>query len=149
MTDPWVTVNDTQPTLQPSCRSTTSTPRLEPTGAEGWSFEEAPGDKFYWSSSSPGARITFSVYTAEGRLGMFFLRSRKLGLGDARCWLDGDDSSSVVVVGYWDKEESVSQYTKLAADVSPGEHELTCEVAATTKDPGGGHAFKIIGLAMA
>ncbi|KZT55636.1 hypothetical protein CALCODRAFT_518641 [Calocera cornea HHB12733] len=147
MSEPWTTVNQTRPPLQPSCKSTTSEPRLAPSSTDGWSFEEAPGDKFYWSADTVGAQIHFSVHTVSGHVGMFFLRSPKLGLGNVRCWLDGNLKGSKVVEGYWTKDVSTAEFIELATELPTGTHELTCEIARQTKDPGGGHAFKIIGLA--
>ncbi|EJT99482.1 hypothetical protein DACRYDRAFT_109587 [Dacryopinax primogenitus] len=147
MTEQWRKVNDTIPSLHPTCKSTSSRPPLQPSKGEEWYFEEAPGDKFYWSASKPGAKITFGLDIAEGRVGMFFLRSRKQWLGNVKCWLDDNVKASKLVEGWWNKDESVSDYVALWSNVASGKHNLTCEVQTTTKDPGGGHAFKIIGLA--
>ncbi|KZT55632.1 hypothetical protein CALCODRAFT_509987 [Calocera cornea HHB12733] len=148
MTDVWLKVNETQISLQPSCRSTTTTPRLEPSSASpDWHFEEAPLGKAYWSADVPGAQISFDVTTVEGRVGVFFLRSPKLGLGNARCWVDGKSTVGETAVGFWEKEQSVADYVELAELLEPGKHTVTCEVTTGTRDPGGGHAVKIMGLA--
>ncbi|KZO90804.1 hypothetical protein CALVIDRAFT_489907 [Calocera viscosa TUFC12733] len=101
----WTAPVDLSQVPRPSCRSTSSLPRLQPTSSDGWTFESAPGEKFYWSAEEPGARITFPIRTVEGRVGVFFLRSAGMRLGNARCWVDRDASFGELAVGYWEKEQ--------------------------------------------
>jgi len=36
--------------------------------------------------------------------------------------------------------------TSVSEDATPGPHVLTCEVMQETKDPGGGHEFRLIAV---
>ncbi|KZO90812.1 hypothetical protein CALVIDRAFT_602699 [Calocera viscosa TUFC12733] len=130
----------------PICISTTSDPRLSPSRVDGWYYEEATSDKMYWTSSTSGKQISFKVYVETGTVGIFYLRSMRQGLGNAGCWVDNKRDYGVTVVGFWRHPVSIAQYAEIDDKVESGMHTLTCEILPGTSDPGGGTAFKLIGI---
>ncbi|GMK57560.1 hypothetical protein CspeluHIS016_0403940 [Cutaneotrichosporon spelunceum] len=89
-------------------------------------------DKHYWAAEEIGARVTFTdIDVSGGFLGLYYLRSTSMGLGNLRCWADGDQGSSKLLVGYWNYV-SVGSVGVIATGLAPGKHNVTCEVDKTT-----------------
>jgi hypothetical protein len=76
-----------------------------------------------------------------------YQRSAKFGLGSILCWVDDARDNGKVIDGYWkEKERNMGMVALVAADLSPGEHRLSCELLEQTADPGGGHEFRFIAV---
>lgn len=89
-------------------------------------------DKHYWAAEEIGARVTFpDVEVSGGFLGVYYLRSSSMGLGNLRCWADGDEGAAKLLVGQWGYV-SVGSVGAVATGLAPGKHSLTCEVDKTT-----------------
>jgi hypothetical protein len=85
-------------------------------------------------------------YTAVGEVQLFYQRSMKYGLGMAKCWVDDNVEGAVMLDGYWEHSQSIPFSTTIAMDLPTGDHTLTCEVIDATRDPAGGHEFRITTL---
>lgn len=100
--------------------------------------------------------------TILGSVTVFYLKSGKYGLGMATCWVDGDRHREVPIDGYWDETASIPLWVEsivspgrwladrpecssqvIRDDLEPGEHILHCEILGETRDPGGGHEFRL------
>lgn len=125
----------------------------------GWQLQayEAEGftqmewhDKRYWGANDVGARITFAdIEVSGGFMGVYYLRSDSLGMGNLRCWPDDDEGKSRVLVGQWGYV-SVGSVGVVAEGVERGRHNLTCVVDASTSAKvgveGGPHKVRIIAV---
>ncbi|BEJ17207.1 hypothetical protein CspHIS471_0606080 [Cutaneotrichosporon sp. HIS471] len=90
-------------------------------------------NKHYWAAEEIGARITFTdVDVHGGFLGLYYLRSVSMGLGNLRCWADGNEGASKLLVGQWGYV-SVGSVGAVATGLAPGKHSVTCEVDQTTQ----------------
>ncbi|BEI94098.1 uncharacterized protein CcaverHIS019_0605570 [Cutaneotrichosporon cavernicola] len=90
-------------------------------------------NKHYWAAEEIGARITFTdVEVHGGFLGLYYLRSVSMGLGNLRCWVDGNEGASKLLVGQWGYV-SVGSVGAVATGLAPGKHNVTCEVDQTTQ----------------
>ncbi len=89
-------------------------------------------DKHYWAAEEIGARVTFpDVEVSAGFLGIYYLRSSVMGLGNLRCWVDADEGAAKLLVGHWGYV-SVGSVGAVATGLAKGKHSLTCEVDKTT-----------------
>lgn len=109
-------------------------------------------DKHYWGADDVGARVTFpDVEVHGGFVGVYYLRSGVMGLGNLRCWVDGDEGGAKLLVGQWGYV-SVGSVGAVATGLAPGKHSLTCEVDQTTNShmgdqvEGGLHKVRIIAV---
>jgi len=80
---------------------------MRPTSSDGWEPFVWNGEKSYWVSSRPGARIRVEIVVNAGRVAVYYFRSRTYDLGDAHCWVDDNESGYVKLKGHWDKAYSV------------------------------------------
>ncbi|KAG9094353.1 CRISPR-associated endonuclease/helicase Cas3 [Ceratobasidium sp. UAMH 11750] len=136
------------PLIKTTCLSTRSKKHpLKPIRQTGWS-DWAWKDKAYVIAKEPGARATFSITTGPmGVIKISYLMSKTFGLGSVKCWVDNNEAGGKVVDGWWDLDGlNISRDAEIAAGIPPGPHEVTCEVLSETKDPGGGHEFRLISL---
>lgn len=140
------------PAERPSCASIDSS--LHPlvplnTTTPGWMRWTQPHTtKTYWRAESAGERADFPVEVVRGEVMVYILKSNRLGLGWARCWLDDDKNAAVLLDGYWSNDQSIGWHYPVAQGVTPGLHTLHCEVLErdTRPDAGRGTAFLIIAV---
>lgn len=131
------------PPVKPQCMSTTSKANpLKQDTQEGW-VEWSWKDKPYIVGRKPGQKVRFKFHTAIGDVKLFFQRSKSYGLGKVNCWVDDNEKDKVKLDGWWDRPQSIPESMPIATDLPPGDHVLTCEVIEETRDPGGGHEFRI------
>ncbi|ELU43286.1 capsule structure designer protein [Rhizoctonia solani AG-1 IA] len=130
--------------VKTSCFSTRSKKHpLKPIRQEGWS-EWAWKEKSYLIAKEPGARATFVIDVGPmGLIKITYLKSKTFGLGNVKCWVDNNESSARVIEGWWNEDGLDAE---VAGGVPAGSHEVTCEVLQETRDPGGGHEFRLISL---
>lgn len=109
-------------------------------------------DKHYWGADEVGARVTFeNIEVHGGFVGIYYLRSGGMGLGNVRCWVDGDEERGKLLIGQWGYV-SVGSVGVVATGLTPGKHNLTCEVDKTTDSKmgegveGGLHKVRIIAV---
>ncbi|CAK9784167.1 hypothetical protein CC85DRAFT_281824 [Cutaneotrichosporon oleaginosum] len=96
-------------------------------------------DKHYWAAEEIGARVIFpDVEVSGGFLGLYYLRSGSMGLGNLRCWADGNEGAAKLLIGHWGYV-SVGSVGAVATGLAPGKHTLTCEVDKTTHAQPGDH----------
>ncbi|QRW19610.1 GDSL-like lipase/acylhydrolase family protein [Rhizoctonia solani] len=134
--------------VKTSCFSTRSKKHpLKPIRQEGWS-EWAWKEKSYLIAKEPGARATFVIDVGPmGLIKITYLKSKTFGLGNVKCWVDNNESSARVIEGWWNEDGlNMSRDAEVAGGVPAGSHEVTCEVLQETRDPGGGHEFRLISL---
>ena len=99
-----------RPTWRPICvseQSPDATASLHPVMNDGWVHWEDPDGQTnpYLTTQTPGARATFEIEVGDvGRVEVYSMRSRDLGLGSVRCWVNQDDDQGVKIVGYWDND---------------------------------------------
>lgn len=108
---------------------------LTPSAHAGWAPYVWNGEKHYWVSSTPGARIRVEIQVSAGRVAVYYFRSKQYGLGDAYCWVDDNEAGRVRLPGYWDRAYSVGEVTYIDEKVTPGEHFVMCEIAEETSHP--------------
>ncbi|CAE6469557.1 unnamed protein product [Rhizoctonia solani] len=140
--------NERESPIKTTCLSTRSKKHpLKPIRQEGWS-EWAWKEKSYVLAKEPGARVTFAITVGPmGVVKISYLKSKTFGLGNVKCWIDNNESSARVIEGWWNEEGlNISRDSEIAAGVSSGPHEVTCEILQETSDPGGGHEFRLISL---
>lgn len=120
---------------KPSCASIDSAdnPLTPLPSTRGWAIWNQPHTtKNFWRATEPGAQIDFSVYLAEGHVMLYYLRSRKMGLGVVKCWLNEDEKSAVTIDGYWERPESIGQFTNIRENkgrpLTQGEYTLHCRL---------------------
>jgi hypothetical protein len=100
-------INLHRPSHRPKCiseQSPDNSTALNPVFNEGWHHWVDPTGqtKPYFTASEPGAKVAFeTIVGGGGKIEMYSMRSRELGLGNVKCWLDDREGESVVVVGYW------------------------------------------------
>lgn len=133
------------PKLYPTCQSMNSKNKLAPSHSDGWR-EWNWGDKHYLVTDQPGSRITFPITVQRGVVQVVFQRSPKYHLGNVVCWIDDNADSRRELEGYWDLPHSGGVSSEITTDLSPGSHELTCELQSSTSDPEGGREFRLISL---
>lgn len=100
----------------------------------------------YLVGRNPGDVIRLRFHTELGSASLFYQRSKKYGLGIIYCWVDDDEEIGVYMDGYWNKDQSVPQSSLISDKLEPGDHLLSCKIHTDTKDPGGGHEFRITTL---
>jgi len=100
----------------------------------------------YLVGRNPGDVIRLKFHTELGSASLFYQRSKKYGLGIVYCWVDDDEETGVYMDGYWNKDQSVPQSSLISDKLEPGDHVLSCKIHTDTKDPGGGHEFRITTL---
>lgn len=131
------------PPLRPNCFSTMSERHpLKQETDEGW-FDWNWKEKKYLIGREVGANVQVKFDTILGSVTVFYLKSGKYGLGMATCWVDGDRHREVPIDGYWDETASIPFSQVIRDDLEPGEHILHCEILGETRDPGGGHEFRL------
>ena len=97
----------------------------------------------YIVGREPGQKVRFNFHTAIGDVKLFYQRSTSYGLGKVDCWVDDNVQAKVKLDGWWERPQSIPESSPIATNLSPGAHVLTCEVIEETRDPGGGHEFRI------
>ncbi|GHJ85051.1 hypothetical protein NliqN6_1453 [Naganishia liquefaciens] len=136
--------------LEPQCFSTRSQEHpLTPVESNGWRTWYHPDrpEKTYLFSNTTGSAFKFDIETRLGIIKMYSLRSKTFGLGSVWCWVDGKREQGVRADGYWDNgNANIGRFTTIADNLQPGLHSVECELLEDTKDPGGGHEFRIISL---
>lgn len=134
------------PELHPDCFSTDGTVHtLEPKENGGWRPWNWQAKK-YLIADIPGAWFTVPFHTSFGSVELYYLRSREFGLGSISCWVDDERWDSKRADGYWNVEYNIGQSVTVRNDLASGEHELHCELLEETKDPQGGHEFRVISV---
>nr|KAF8609408.1 hypothetical protein BDV93DRAFT_464639 [Ceratobasidium sp. AG-I] len=134
--------------IKTTCLSTRSKKHpLKPVRQTGWS-EWAWKDKAYVLAKEPGARVTFAINVGPlGVVKISYLMSKTFGLGTVKCWVDDNEAAARKVDAWWDVDGlNISRDSDIASGISSGPHEVTCEILQETKDPGGGHEFRLISL---
>ncbi|QRW05670.1 capsule structure designer protein [Ceratobasidium sp. AG-Ba] len=136
------------PPIKTTCLTTRSkTHPLKPIRQTGWS-DWAWKEKAYVIAKEPGARVTFAINAGPtGLIRISYLKSKTFGLGSVKCWVDDNEGAARRIDGWWNEDGlNISRDSNIAEGVTPGPHEVTCEVLSETKDPGGGHEFRLISL---
>ncbi|OCF40181.1 hypothetical protein I317_06005 [Kwoniella heveanensis CBS 569] len=140
------------PPFHPTCLSTRAKEpqfNLTPSANQDWEYWVHPEhlDKPYLVARVPGARVSFELETSVGLVKMYSLRSKTFGLGSVKCWADDEVDKSVRVDGWWDNgDANIGRFASIRDDLPPGLHTITCELLEDTKDPDGGHEFRMISM---
>ncbi|KAG8947538.1 hypothetical protein FRC03_001017 [Tulasnella sp. 419] len=140
--------NETVPDINPTCMSMTSTKNpLKAFSSDGW-VEWSWGDKPYLIGKKPGDKITFEVKVdALGTVSLAYLRSKTLGLGKLKCWLNDRTNKPKFISGYWNLDKlNLVRIDQIVVGAPPGNHLVHCEITKETDDPNGGHEFRIVAL---
>ncbi|RXK39815.1 hypothetical protein M231_02870 [Tremella mesenterica] len=136
----------TNPTLKPDCFSMDGTKHpLVPSQNEGWRPWNWK-NKNYLIADQPGSSFTVPFHSSFGTVSLYYLRSSEFGLGSVSCWVDEDKELAQKAEGYWVHEFNIGQTLNVREDLQPGEHELHCELLATSADPGKGTEFRVISV---
>jgi len=128
-------------------------------GWDRWAPEQRP-DKVYIRATVPGSRVAFNIKVGPGgTVRVTFLRSKTFGMGSVSCWVgppltEEDDAGAAEVGrdkavrldGWWKVEKINSGSTEDIKNIAPGDHVIHCELLRETKDPNGGHDFRIIAV---
>lgn len=96
-------------------------------------------------ADKPGSSISAKFTTTMGIVELYHLASREFGLGSVECWVDNAIDRRVRIDGYWGSEANIGRTQVVRSDLTPGEHEIHCKLLDSTRDPGGGKEFRIIG----
>jgi len=102
LSDPSHLLNLVQPTLFCADANDRANP-LRPTTSDGWEPYDWNGEKHYWISGIAGAQIRVEITVTAGRVAIYYFRSRQYDLGDAKCWVDDNESGAMILAGWWDK----------------------------------------------
>ncbi|KAG8936766.1 CRISPR-associated endonuclease/helicase Cas3, partial [Tulasnella sp. 419] len=140
--------NETVPDINPTCMSMSSSKHpLKAFSSNGW-VEWSWKDKPYLIGKKPGDRITFEVKVdVLGTVSVAYLRSKTLGLGKLKCWLNGRPNRPQFVSGYWDFDNlNLVRKDHIVVGAPPGKHLVHCEIMKETDDPKGGHEFRIVAV---
>lgn len=121
---------------------------LTPSRVDGWRAWDFRGEKHYWVSDTPGARISVDIDVAEGRIAVYYFRSSRYDLGDAKCWVDDNESGAGRLSGYWSKPYNVAEVAYIDEKVTKGKHYVTCEVIKETSHPTNmeAHHFRLVAV---
>jgi len=146
-------VNKTAPIDRPTCSTIDSldAPLTPLASSHGWTHWLLPHTtKHYWRGDKPGARIDFAVDLTAGHIQLYFLRSKRMGLGLVKCWIGADknEASGLTLDGYWDDPTNVGVFVTINAKPLPaGQYELHCKLLEKQgKEEGRGTAFLIIAV---
>lgn len=104
---------------------------IEPVENIGWRKFGWARDKQYLVADRPSSRVTFEVdvpENGEGDILVDWLRSRFYDLGNVAVTLDGDDTTRVVLAGYWGLGWSIGVPTRVFRRVKTGKHRVTFEL---------------------
>ncbi|KZW00366.1 hypothetical protein EXIGLDRAFT_156457 [Exidia glandulosa HHB12029] len=118
----------------------------------GWTKWRQPHtEKWFWRATQVGAQIDFDVQVAEGNVQVYHLRSRSMGLGRVKCWLDEDETHARMMDGWWDDPTNVGHFTTANEGrglLEPGKYQLHCRVVERHPGPekGRGTTFLIIAI---
>lgn len=63
----------------------------------------------------------------SSRVAVYYYRSQHYDLGDAKCWVDDNETGAVRLAGYWTKEYNVATYVDF--DASVNQDADSCRVA--------------------
>lgn len=97
---------------RPTCYSTKAQEdkyQLKPIFSDGWEWWQHPdhNDKPYYISREPGARVTFEIPVHAGTIKIYYLKSERMSLGKARCWVNDDEKEGkegVLLNGWWNRD---------------------------------------------
>ncbi|WOO76569.1 thiamine pyrophosphokinase 1 [Vanrija pseudolonga] len=125
-------------------RDAADRPALYPSAKTGDWDQVGWSDKHFWSSSTPGERITFSdIPVSEGTLSIFYLRGPHEG--SMLCWYDDNRTHAQQVIGYWDYV-NVGSIGVVATGLPAKNYSLTCEIDKETKAEGNETVAHIIAV---
>lgn len=102
---------------------------MQPVSSDGWEAYAWREEKHYWVTSQVGARIRVNIEVNEGRIAVYYFRSKHYDLGDAKCWVDDNEQGAVRLPGYWTNMYNVATVAFIDEKVAPGEHYVTCQVS--------------------
>ncbi|KAJ7069380.1 hypothetical protein C8F01DRAFT_1207108 [Mycena amicta] len=153
------TSSGSTPHTRPACLSSTSSKHphalfdavipSQTTGWAVWAPTEYP-EKVYLRATEPGARAAFALPVGEGGMKVLkvtYLKSKTLGMGSVLCWIDEQRNRGARMDGWWDVDNLNSPgSTMVATNLGAGHHTLHCELLQETKDPSGGHDFRIMAV---
>ncbi|GHJ86394.1 hypothetical protein NliqN6_2796 [Naganishia liquefaciens] len=121
---------------------------MRPTDADGWEEYVWNNEKHYWVSDQVGARIRVDIKVAEGRIAVYYFRSQRYDLGDAKCWVDDNEAGAKRLPGWWSKQYNVASVAYIDEKVTPGDHYVTCEIMQETSHPTNpdAHHFRLVAV---
>ncbi|RUS18728.1 hypothetical protein BC937DRAFT_88412 [Endogone sp. FLAS-F59071] len=133
--------------LNPTCH-TFIDQGYRPKAMDGWKLWNWQGEKFYVVANETGATVTFEITANQGVVYLYVLKSKSYSLGDVWCWADTDKEHGVKITGYWTLIYSVGVMVPTVEGLSPGEHDIRCEVLPSEKsqNPNGGTNFRILAI---
>ncbi|TXT15551.1 hypothetical protein VHUM_00054 [Vanrija humicola] len=117
--------------LSANARDKDDKPSLYPSSRTGDWKEVGWHDKHFWSSETPGERITFSdIPVSEGSLSLYYLRGSDEG--SMLCWYDDKRDKAQLLVGHWNYVH-VGSLGVVATGLPPKNYSLTCEISKETE----------------
>ncbi|KAJ9116977.1 hypothetical protein QFC22_004635 [Naganishia vaughanmartiniae] len=121
---------------------------MRPVLSSGWREYDWNGEKHYWVSDQVGARIRVDVKVAEGRIAVYYFRSKMYDLGDAKCWVDDNEKGAKRLPGWWSRDYNVASVAYIDEKVTSGDHYVTCEIMKETTHPNNtdAHHFRIVAV---
>ncbi|KAF8585625.1 hypothetical protein K439DRAFT_1652874 [Ramaria rubella] len=146
-------VEVTSPIDRPTCMSIDSTrnplmplPITTDHGWEPWTLPRTT--KQYLRATEPGSRVSFEVELTSGQVAIYYLRSRSMGLGRAKCWFNNDERRAKELDGWWDRAENVGDFTPInELPMTIGKHQVHCETLPKSgNEEGRGSIFLLIAV---
>ncbi|KAJ9101773.1 hypothetical protein QFC21_003112 [Naganishia friedmannii] len=121
---------------------------MRPVISDGWREYDWNGEKHYWVSDKVGARIRVDVKVAEGRIAVYYFRSKMYDLGDAKCWVDDNEKGAKRLPGWWSRDYNVASVAYIDEKVTSGDHYVTCEIMQETTHPNNpdAHHFRLVAV---
>ena len=95
---------------------------LVPAYVEGWRPLVYQNEKHYWVADAPGAQIRVDIEANEGKVAVFFFRSKTLSPGVVYCWVDDNEAGRHRLEGHWGWETNVPVVAYIDHRVTPGKH---------------------------
>ncbi|KAG8977193.1 hypothetical protein FRC05_002192 [Tulasnella sp. 425] len=121
---------------------------FKPKHNTGWRAMVWKNEKHFWVSDTVGAEISVDIKVNEGRVAVFYFRSENLSPGTADCWVDDNEKGAKRLQGYWPHRQNVPSVTYIDAEVTPGNHFVTCRISPDSHDPSSpiAHHFRIVAV---
>lgn len=81
---------------------------MNPTASDGWRVYVWKNEKHYWLSDTPGATIRVDIKVSQGRVAVYYFKSKTVAGGVANCWVDDNEAGAVRLEAYWDRQYNVA-----------------------------------------
>lgn len=119
---------------------------ISASGWERWSWND---EKHYLVADKPGSTVTFDIDVSAGSVFVEVFKSPKYDLGDVFCFIDTNRTNGAVIPGWHDKQYNIAMTMRVSENVTPGNHNLTCELRDSSHNPDNpnGRHFRIIAIA--